>query len=137
MMTPDISSSRPLTMNDRQTWLSLISGAIIWFLHLNIVYPLTSLACKWEWFPFNDAGMTGLRTLQIVITLIAAVLIGIVIYLPWRHWQRFQTDRDHMLRETESDRRPFIAFVALGLNLFFLAFVVAAIVPILALSPCN
>lgn len=136
-MTFETSHSDPIPDNDRQTWLSLIGGAAIWFVHLNLVYPLTSLACKWEWFPFTDAGMTSLRTLQILITGIAAVLVFIMIYLSWHIWRRFQTHQQQMLSQTESDRRPFMAFVALGLNLFFLAFIVSSVVPILALSPCN
>jgi fumarate reductase subunit D len=131
--TPNQFSQR----NDRLTWLSFFAGAIIWFLHLNIVYPLTSLSCKWEWFPFDDAGMTSLRSIQIIITFVAALLIAILIYLPWRNWQHFRTDSQHVMSDTEKDRRPLMAFVTMGLNLFFLAFVVASLVPVLTLSPCN
>ena len=142
MMTQDVSTSQPvqsqsLQRSDRQTLLSLIAGAVIWFLHLNIVYPLTSVACKWEWFPFNEAGMTSMRTIQLVITFVAAVLIFITIYLPWHQWRGFQTDRQHMLSQTEKDRRPLLAFITMAMNMFLLAFVVTSVVPILVLSPCS
>jgi hypothetical protein len=144
MMTREASTSTPqpthspaLQHSDRQTILSLIAGTVIWFLHLNIVYPLTSVACKWEWFPFTDAGMTGLRTVQLVITFIAAVLIFVTIYLPWRSWRRFQTDAQHIMSQTEKDRRPLLAFITMALNMFLLAFVVTSMVPTLVLSPCS
>jgi hypothetical protein len=141
-MTSEASTSQPVhsqsvQRSDKQTILSLIAGAVIWFLHLNIVYPLTSVACKWEWFPFTDAGMTGLRTVQLVITFVAAVLIFITIYLPWRNWRRFQTDAQHVMSQTENDRRPLLAFITMGLNMFLLAFVLTSVVPILMLSPCS
>jgi hypothetical protein len=131
------STPPAIQVNDRQTWLSFFLGFAVWFLHLNIVYPVTSLACKWGWFSFDDAGATNLRIVQIAITIIAAVVLIILIYLPWRNWHAFQTDSSETLRQTERDRRPLMGFVTMLLNSLLLLFVITSIVPVLALNPCG
>jgi hypothetical protein len=124
-------------VRDRQTWQSLLAGIVIWFLHQNTVYALTSLACKWQWFPTPIAGIPGQRFFQIVVTLVAVPLLLVTIYLPWRNWRQFQTDREHMLHDTEKDRRPLMAFVTMLLNALLLLFVITSLVPILTLNPCG
>src|SRR5215208_6624894 len=119
--------------SDRQTWRSLLFGSLIWFLHLNLVYPLTSLTCKWNWFTSGIAGLSGLQTVQIFITIIAAALLLITIYQPYRSWREYRTDTEHILTQTEQHRIPLMAFVTMLSNSIFLLFVVASLVPILAL----
>src|SRR5512142_2755429 len=105
----DVQTSR---VDERQTWRSLLFGLVIWFLHQNLLYILTSNTCQWGWFPYRIAGMSGLHFFQLVITVVAAVLLAITIYRPWQIWRRFQTNRptnnEHMLHDTEKDRRPLI-----------------------------
>jgi hypothetical protein len=131
------ASTTTASPNDRQTWRSLLLGAVIWFLHQNVVYSMTSLACKWGWFPRTIAGIPELQFIQIVLTILSAVLLVVLIYLPWRNWRRFQTDRDHVLRDTENDRRPLMSFVTMLVNAVFLLFVMASLVPVMALNPCG
>lgn len=124
-----------------QTKLSLLLGILIWFLHLNVVYGLDSLACKWGWFSATAGGSSGLQLVETIITLIAMLLILVTIYLPWRYWRSFQTEKPaknpHLLHDTEKDRRPLLAFVTTLANSLFLLFVITAFVPIFALSACG
>jgi hypothetical protein len=132
------ASTGHITYNhDRQTLLSLLAGSAIWFLHLNVVYPLTSLACKWNWFPVEIMGMSGLLFVQLALSVIAALLIGITIYLPWRNWRHYQTEKNQIPQQTEKERRPMMAFVTMLVNVFFLIFVVGSFVPIMALHACG
>jgi hypothetical protein len=131
------STSQTTRSDDRQTWRSLLFGSLIWFLHLNLVYPLTSLSCRWNWLFSGVGNLSALQVVQIVITIIAAVLMLINIYLPWRAWRQFQTDREHVLSQTEQDRRPLMAFVTMLSNSIFFLFIIASFVPILALNPCG
>lgn len=136
----EIVKSPYLKSEERPTWKSLFWGTLVWFLHLNIVYGLASLSCKWGRLSATLGGVTTLQLVETFLTLIALVLMLLLIYLPWRDWQRFQSDRPrenpHMLEETERDRRPLVAFITMLLNGFYLLFILAAFVPIWALKPC-
>ncbi len=125
---------------DRLTRWCLFLGMIVWFIDLNTVYSLSSLACEWNWFAFTFAGIPGLVIVEAIITLIALLLMSFMIYLPWRNWLKFQTEKPtenpQMLKDTEKDRRSLMAFVAMLLNGFFFLFLVATFVPMLVLNVC-
>ena len=127
--------------DDLRTRRSLLFGVIVWFVHLNVVYGLASLACRWGWFPFTVAGMSGVQLVEIVITLVTASAMLFLIYQPWREWRAFQTGapptNPHLLEDTEKDRRPLVAFIVMLLNSFFLLFVIAFLAPVFALSACG
>lgn len=125
---------------DRLTRWCLFLGMIVWFLDLNAVYALPSLSCEWSWFQFTIAGIPGLVIIEAIISLIAMLLISFMIYLPWRNWLKFQTQKPttnpRMLQDTEKDRRPLLAFVAMLMNSFFFLFIMATFVPLFALNVC-
>lgn len=127
--------------DDTQMKHSLLLGIIAWFLHLNVVYGLASLACRWGWFSFSVAGMTGLQLVETIITLGAMASMLYLIYLPWREWRGSQTAappaNPHMLADTENDRRSLVAFVVMLLNSLFFLFVIAWLVPVFALRACG
>jgi len=123
-------------VNDRRTWQCFLFGIVVWFLDLNVVYPLTSVSCHWGWFPFTIAGIPGLRFIQLVVTVSAAILLLIFIYLSWRNWHPFQRKPQLPMTQTEADRRPLIAYVVMLLNCLFLLFVLASAVSIVTLTPC-
>lgn len=124
-------------VDDRDTRRSLLVGFLAWFAHLNLVFPLTSLACKWGWFPHEILGMPGLKAVQVMLTIIAALVLAVTILSTWRIWRRFQTDGAHAVENTQDDRRPLLAFVTMLLNGLFMLYVVASLVPILTLQPCS
>ncbi len=136
MSTRDVAKGE-----ERQTFLVLFSGPIIWFVHLNILNMLTSVSCRWGWFPFTIAGIPGLRFTEVLISLAALALMLYITYLPWRNWRRFQTEapfhNPQVLQDTEEDRRPLIAFVAMLMNTMFSIFVSASFVLLFALKACG
>jgi hypothetical protein len=127
--------------DEQQTRRSLLFGMVIWFLHLNVIYGVASLACKWGWLSSSVAGVSALQLVETGITLVTIPVMLLLIYLPWRAWRRFQTQEPasnpRMLQDTEQDRRPLLACVVMGLNSLFLLFVVATFVPIFALNACG
>ncbi len=126
--------------NERLTRVSLILGITVWFIDLNSVYALPSVACNWNWFPFTIAGIPGLAFVEGIITLIDLLVMLYLIYLPWRNWRAFQaeksTDKSQTLNDTEKDRRSLMAFVTMLVNSFFFLFIIAFFVPMLALKAC-
>jgi hypothetical protein len=135
---PSINLSEP---SEQQTRWSLFSGILIWFLHLNTLNTLTAISCKWGWFSYNIAGIPGLQFVEGLITLLAILLMGVAIFLPWRMWRSFQDEKPvnnpELFRDTEEDRRSLMAFVTMLVNSFFLLFLLASFVPLMAFKTCG
>jgi len=124
-------------IKNRNNWRGLLAGVVVWFLHLNIVNALTSLTCVWGWFPFTIAGVIGLRFIHIIVSLVAGLVFTSIIVLSWRNWHSLQADSPQDAMETtETDRRPFIAFVTMLLNVLFLVYALASLVMVIVLPPC-
>jgi threonine/homoserine/homoserine lactone efflux protein len=136
----EIVKSPHLKSDERPTWKSLFWGTVIWFLHQNIVYGLSSLSCTWGRLSARIGGVSTLQVVETIITIIALLLMSYLIFLPWRHWRSYQSarpqDNPQMLEETEKDRRPLVAFITMLLNTLYLLFILAAFVPIWTLKPC-
>ncbi len=126
---------------EMQTRWSLFLGIAIWFLHQNMLNMLISVACKWGWFTFPIGGLSGLQFVELIISLIALLAMLVVIYLPWRNWRNFQSEKPahnpQLLQDTEEDRRPLMAFIAMLMNGFFFLFIIATFVPTLVLKACG
>jgi hypothetical protein len=135
------TTALPAEYEQRQTRDSLVFGIVLWFVHLNVVYALASLACTRGWFSFSVGPMSGLQVVETIISALTVPLMLLLIYLPWRAWRRFQTEvprfNPHLLLDTEKERPALVAFVVMLLNSSFLLFVFASFVPMLALSVCR
>lgn len=135
---PAIDLSKP---SEQQTRWSLFLGIPLWLLHLLIVHSLISVSCKWGGLTVMVGGLSLLQIIEAVIHLITLVLFGVLIYLPWRQWRSFQTDRPvtnpDLMRDTEQYTRPLLAFMAMGLNLFLALYTIASFVPTFALKACG
>jgi hypothetical protein len=138
MRMPTIHLAEP---NEQQTKWSLFLGIAIWLLHLLLLDALISVSCKWSWLTFPIAGLSGLQFVELIISLIALLAMLLLIYLPWRYWQSFQTEKPtsnpQLLQETEEDRRPLLASIAMSLNGLLFLFVIATFVPMFALNACG
>jgi|tagenome__1003787_1003787.scaffolds.fasta_scaffold19166589_2 hypothetical protein len=125
----------------QQTTRSLVFGIALWFVDLNVVYALPSLACRWGWFSFSIAGLSGLQVVEALISLVTIVVMLQVIYQPGRVWRTLQSEdpvsNAHLLQDTDKDRLALVACVVMLLNSAFLLFLISSFVPILALSACR
>jgi threonine/homoserine/homoserine lactone efflux protein len=126
---------------NRDNRRSLLLGIVVWFLHQNIIYGLTSLSCTWSWLPFTFGGISGMKVIETLITLIALLVIGYLIYVTYGTWRSSQTrkpgENPKLMQDTEKERRPFSAFVVMGMNAFFFLFILATFVNIFTLNPCT
>ena len=133
-------SPHPLPKSERQTWIGLALGSAVWFLHLNLAYGLASVSCSWGWLTEKVAGAPSLLWLETALTVLALVLMGYAIFLPWRDWRQYQSakpsENPRLVEESEADRRPMVAFMTVLLNGLLFLFVLAAFVPIWTLNPC-
>ncbi len=140
----DVQKIQLSKADERLTRWSLILGITVWFIDLNTVYALPSVACNWSWFPFTIAGIPGLVFVEGIITLIDLLVMLYLIYMPWQNWRAFQAekrtgntpDNSQVLNETEKDRRSLMAFVTMLVNSFFFLFIIAFFVPMITLNAC-
>ena len=126
---------------EQQTRKSLFLGITIWFLHLNILNALISVSCKWGGLTFPVGGLSGLQFVEGIITMITVLVMLYLIYLPWRQWRSFQkekpTGNPRLLEQTEEDRPPLVAFIAMALNGFLALYIIVTFVPAFALKACG
>jgi threonine/homoserine/homoserine lactone efflux protein len=138
MNMPAIDLSKP---SDQQTQWSLFLGITVWFLHLNIVNALISVACKWGGLAVPVGSLSGLQIIEGLITLVTILALLFLIYLPWRQWRSFQSKKPaknpQLLKDTENDRSSILAFIAMLLNGFLILYTLATFVPTLALKACG
>jgi hypothetical protein len=124
-----------------QTRRALLFGIAVWFLHLNTIYALPSLSCKWNWFSFTIAGIRGLPFVEGIITILALVLLFFPISIAWKIWRKHQTkepaDNPYVLTDTEKNRHSLAAFIVMSLNCFFFLFAIANFIPMIALNACS
>lgn len=127
--------------DDRKVRWSLFLGITIWFLHMNLLNALVSVSCKWGWLTYPVGKLSGLQLAETIISITAMLALLILIYIPWRIWQEFQTEKPtenpQLLQETEQDSRPLVAFIAMLMNGFLFLFVIATFVPMFALKACG
>src|SRR5512144_518861 len=115
----DMPRARVTKAEEQQMRRSLFLGITIWFLHLNILNALISVSCKWGGLTFPVGGLSGLQLVEGVITLLTVLAMLYLIYLPWRQWRSFQKEKPtrnpRLLEQTEEDRPPLVAFIAMAL----------------------
>jgi uncharacterized membrane protein len=133
--------TRVTQVEEQQTQRSLFLGILVWFLHLNILNALISVSCKWGGLTFPVGGLSGLQFAEAILTLIAIVAMLYLVYLPWRQWRSFQTEKPttnpEALEDTEKNRPPLVAFIAMLLNGFFILYILATFLPTFVLKACG
>jgi type VI protein secretion system component VasK len=126
---------------EQQTKRSLFLGITIWFLHLNILNALISVACKWGGLTFPVGELSGLQFVEAILTLITIAAMLFLVYLPWRNWRSFQkekpTNNPQLMEETEEKRQSLMAFITMMLNSFLVLYIIATFVPMFALKACG
>lgn len=125
---------------NRRLWLSLLGSAAIWGVHLMIAYPITSMSCRWNLYLGEIGGLSGMKFIQLLATVIPAALVAGLAWLAYREWQvTKQEDTRQKPEEFEdrAERTPFLAYLALLLNALFFLTIVLGVVPILTLNECG
>lgn len=122
--------------NPRQLWSTLAAGPLIWSVHLVASYALVSVACQWGFLQSELLGITGLRLVLLVFTVLAALAVFYAGFLAYGDWRRIRNNEqdDNML---ENDRYRFMVYSAVGLNGLFLTILLVSLAPIIFLNLCG
>ena len=132
---------------DVRLGLSLIGGTAVWALNFSGLHALNSLSCRWGWFGV-PAESGGLKTVQIAVTAVSALLMAASIFNCWNLWrstrQKASADAGEpgqviqpgLLEQTVAARVPFLAFVTMLLNVLYLIIILISLGPISTLQVC-
>src|SRR3954447_23777845 len=100
----------------RRILIALIGGTLIWVAHLLIVYPLSSLACHWDWFSVLQGTSSQLRLLQSATSIVAALLEAVFIWMMVLEWRQSRHEpgpdgTEPAAPQGLTNNIPFLAFV--------------------------
>lgn len=116
--------------------LCLLGGTLVWGLYLMIVYPLTSLTCHWGWFDVTTTGAPGLKTVQLLVTAVALVLVAVCGYVAFVEWRRSQAAAGAEGRQIKAESNTLLGYVALLLNGLYALIIAVSLIPIFTLPVC-
>ena len=123
-------------VDNRQVWFGLGFGVIVWAIHLTTVYAIQSISCHWGFLQYNILGISALRLVLLVITVLAGAGIATSLWVAYRNYRRLREDRAGE-RGYPEERYLFMTEGGALLNgLCFLA-VIFSLVPILLLPQCT
>jgi hypothetical protein len=119
----------------RRFWLGIALPAVVWALHLTIVYSAQSTACHWGFLQGTILGVGALRLLLLALSLLAG---GVVFWGGWtlNRVHRDLVSRSSVEREDPSGRVRFMARAGTWLAGLFLFSIFLTLFPILLLDQC-
>lgn len=119
-----------------QLWSPLAAGPVLWSVHLVASYALVSIACRWGLLQSELLGITGLRLVLLVFTVIAALVVFYAGFLAYGNWRDIR-DNERDGEPLENNRHLFMVYSALILNGLFFAILLVSLVPIMYLNLCR
>lgn len=125
-----------LAIPDVRIWFCLVGSTLVWATYLATVYALPSLACQWQWLGAPGTG-SGLKLLQLLISVVAAGLIAGVGTVVFADWQHARQAGYHEFSQAKAAHLALLTFVTLLLNTLYLLIISLALAPILALAVCG
>jgi hypothetical protein len=112
-------------VNRRRLWLAILIGPLAWVAYLQTASALVPWACRRP-----TGGMIAL--LAAVVLALALSTAGLV-----TAWQAWQDVGPGSPASTVSGRTRFMALAGIGTTALLILAVVAGMLPLLLLAPCN
>ena len=113
-------------MSAGRLWLAVVIGPLAWLVYLQTAYALVPWACRRP-----TAGKISLLAAGVLA--LALSTAGLV--TAWQAWRRL--GRDGAATGTVTARTRFMALTGIGTSALFVLVVVAGMLPVLLLAPCN
>jgi hypothetical protein len=111
-------------MSPRRLWLAIIIGPLAWLIYLQTAYMLVPWACRRP---------TGGLIALLAAGVLALALSTAGLATAWQAWRRV----DRSGADTGSARARFMALTGIGTSALFVLIVVAGMLPLLLLAPCQ
>ncbi len=126
----------PSSVSRGQMVFALLGGLVAWALHLITVYGPVSFACQRNALMGRVAGLTTLQVIQLVATIVAAVIVLGAALTALQGWRRLRDEANGQSFVMNGSPYPFLMFVGFLLNGLFLLSIIASLLPILIIEPC-
>lgn len=145
----------PTAARSTGTWVVLLLGPIVWFLHFGAVYLLAEAACEFGWLQGRWAGLRWLSWAILAATAVAVPPVIATSVVASRRWSSAPSgssvavpasERGEATDQVEStgatagavahNRDRALSFVALLLGLLFTLAILAVGLPAAWLTPC-
>lgn len=111
-------------MSARRLWLAIIIGPVAWLVYLQTAYALVPWACRRP---------TGGLIALFAAGVLALALSTAGLATAWQAWRR----ADRTGGGTATGRARFMALTGIGTSALFVLVVVAGMLPLLLLAPCE
>jgi hypothetical protein len=114
-------------MSPGRLWVPIVLGPLAWLVYLQTAYALVPLACRRP-----TAGTIALPlTAVVALALSAAALVA-----AWRAW-RGSAREPTPVASGPAARTRFMVLAGIGTSAMFVLVVVAGIIPLFFLGPCE
>jgi hypothetical protein len=113
-------------MSRRRLWLAILIGPLAWLVYLQTAYALVPWACKRP---------TGGMIVLLGAGVLALALSTAGLVAAWQAWRR--VDRTSDVTGQVTARTRFMALAGIGTSALFVLVVVAGMLPLLLLAPCE
>jgi hypothetical protein len=111
-------------MSGRRLWLAILIGPLAWLVYLQTAYALVPWACRRP---------TGGLIALLAAGVLALALSTAGLATAWKAWRR----ADPTDAGTATARTRFMALTGIGISALFVLTVVAGMLPLLLLAPCE
>ncbi len=113
-------------MSPGRLWLAILVGPLAWLIYLQTAYALVPWTCKRP---------TGAMIALLAAGVLALALSTAGLATAWQAWRR--AGRPGAGTGTVTSRTRFLALTGIGTSALFVLVVVAGMLPLLLLAPCN
>ena len=110
-------------MSARRLWLAIVIGPLAWLVYLQTAYALVPWACRRP---------TGGLIALLAAGVLALALSTAGLATAWSAWRRGGQSAG-----TATARARFMALTGIGISALFVLTVVAGMLPLLLLAPCE
>jgi hypothetical protein len=114
------------TLSPRRLWLAILIGPLAWLVFLQAAYALVPSACRRP-----TGGMIAL----FAVAALALALSTAGLVAAWQGWRR--VGRAGAPGNTATSRTRFVALTGISMSALFVLVVVAGMLPLLLLAPCD
>jgi uncharacterized membrane protein len=125
------------TVSTFRLWFGLFGAPVTWSVHFLLIWSVVEMGCglgleNSQLF----SGINMVHGLVLLLTLVALILIGLIMFTAYRNWQYIKAEERQFSKQV-ADRVRFMALTGMGFGLLFLLVVLYVTLPVFVLPPCN
>jgi hypothetical protein len=117
-------------------WFPVLAGPVVGIIYEALGYLMVSQSCSAGFLGFTLAGVSGIRVLMFILTVVGEAVLIAAIVAGYRGWHREVKGHDEAAT-TAISRARFMSLVGMILSAGFALYVLYAGLPIFFMDPCR